>query len=76
MRGSTASPSKKRAPFLPTRSRSRIPDESHEEERWITIGNSQRQRLLVVVHSEGGGNIRLISARKATAMEREAYEEA
>ncbi|MDP9267918.1 MAG: BrnT family toxin [Acidobacteriota bacterium] len=54
-----------------------VPDVVHseDEERWTTIGLSDRKRLLVVVHSERGGNIRLISARKATAAERRQYEE-
>ncbi|MBI2678258.1 MAG: BrnT family toxin [Candidatus Koribacter versatilis] len=46
-----------------------------EEGRWITIGMSERQRLLVVVHSERGDKMRLVSARKATSRERRSYEE-
>ena len=54
-----------------------VPDVSHsdEEERWTTVGVSGKRRLLVVVHCERGGNIRLISARKATLAERKQYEE-
>lgn len=28
------------------------PDHSEDEERWVTVGLSNRQRLLVVVHTE------------------------
>jgi uncharacterized DUF497 family protein len=51
------------------------PLHSANEERLILIGNSHRNRLLVIVHTERGDNIRLISARKATKHERETYEE-
>jgi len=51
------------------------PDHSIEEERYIDIGMSAKERLLVVVYTERGINIRLISCRKATAWEREIYEE-
>lgn len=54
-----------------------IPDPLHpgNEERLITIGQSERQRLLVVVHTEQGDIIRLISARLATVQERKRHEE-
>jgi uncharacterized DUF497 family protein len=48
---------------------------SVDEDRFILIGNSHRNRLLVIVHTERGGKIRIISARKATRKEREQYEE-
>jgi uncharacterized DUF497 family protein len=53
------------------------PDEEHsqEEERWIALGKSIRQLLLVVVHTESERAIRLISARKAEPRERRRYEE-
>jgi hypothetical protein len=35
---------------------------------------SQKNRVLVVVHTERGDNIRIISARKATKKERKSYE--
>jgi len=35
---------------------------------------SNKNRLLVVVHTERGDNIRIISARKATKKERKNYE--
>lgn len=49
-------------------------DSSRAEERLITIGHSSRQRLLVVVHTEQGETIRIISARLATAHERKRHE--
>jgi uncharacterized DUF497 family protein len=54
-----------------------VPDPSHgnEEERFVTIGLSYRQTLIVVVHCDRDGKIRIISARKATKRERENYEE-
>jgi len=51
------------------------PDHSVGEVRWITIGLSNRQRLLSVVHTEIGDLIRIISARAATRAERRLYEE-
>jgi uncharacterized DUF497 family protein len=54
-----------------------IPDPAHSqvESRSITIGHSARQKLVVVVHTERGDNIRVISARRATRSERRSYEE-
>jgi hypothetical protein len=52
------------------------PLHSDEEDRFILIGNSAANRLLVVVHAERGGKVRMISARKATKKERKQYEEA
>jgi uncharacterized DUF497 family protein len=54
-----------------------IADEMHsiaDEQRFVTIGQSNKGRTLVVVHSEKGDAIRIISARKATRRERKAYE--
>jgi len=51
------------------------PLHSEEEDRFITLGESRRQRLLVVVFTERGNKIRLISARLATRRERRDYEE-
>ena len=50
------------------------PDHSENEQRYITIGFSSQGRLLVVAHAERGGNIRIISARCATAHERKKHE--
>ncbi len=51
------------------------PDHSRHEERYISIGTSNRDRVLVVVYTERGTRIRIISCRKATARERRGYEE-
>ncbi len=52
------------------------PDHSIKERRFVTIGMSSRQRLLVVAHADKDElTIRLISARKATRRERNAYQE-
>ena len=51
------------------------PDHSNEENRFVTIGRSERQRLLVVVHTDRRERIRLISARKASRREQIQYEE-
>jgi len=50
------------------------PDHSENEQRYITIGFSSQGRLLVVAHAERRGNIRIISARSATAHERKKHE--
>ena len=51
------------------------PDHLAEEDRYVTIGRSNAQRMLVIVHTERGERIRLVSARAATANERRSYEE-
>ena len=45
------------------------------EHRFIIIGRSYKNRLLVVAHSERCDNIRIISARIATTKEKKIYEE-
>jgi len=50
------------------------PLHSSEENRLIIIGESIEHRLLVVVHTERNDQIRIISARKATKIERRYYE--
>ncbi len=54
-----------------------IADEYHsaDEYRFIDIGMSDQQRLLIVVYSERRSNIRIISCRVATTEERKVYEE-
>ena len=54
-----------------------IPDPAHSqvEDRWIVLGHSHQRKLLVVVHTERGDNIRIISARRASKLERKSYEE-
>jgi len=51
------------------------PLHSIEENRFVTIGYSDRRRTLVVVHSDSEDAIRVISARLATRAERTWYEE-
>jgi len=53
----------------------RDPEHSADEDRFIIVGYSQRGRLLLVAYTERKLAIRIISARKLTASEREAYEE-
>jgi uncharacterized protein len=51
------------------------PDHSDKEDRFLTIGYSNRGRLLIVSHTEREQRIRLISARLLTPAERRAYEQ-
>ena len=53
-----------------------IPDPRHPEQRYVILGQSVAGALLVVAHTEVGGIIRIISARRATRRERQKYEEA
>jgi uncharacterized DUF497 family protein len=48
-------------------------EHSEDEDRWLALGKSARQLLLVVVHTENEETIRLISARKAEPRERRRY---
>jgi len=52
------------------------PAHSTNEDRFVTMGASHERRLLVVVHIDRGGRIRIVSARRATKRERKGYEEA
>ncbi|MDM8554409.1 BrnT family toxin [Desulfococcaceae bacterium HSG7] len=51
------------------------PNHSISELRLITVGFSSQGRLLVVSHTKRGKNVRIISARTATAHERRRHEE-
>lgn len=51
------------------------PDHSVGEARFLTIGMSHQQRLLVAAHADRDDVVRLISARAATRAERKIYEE-
>jgi uncharacterized protein len=51
------------------------PEHSIGQARWITFGESERGRLLVVAHTDEGDIIRIISARLATRHEKRFYEE-
>ena len=50
-------------------------DHSYEEHRFLLLGLSRNHRLLVVAFAERAPQTRLISARRAAASERRAYEE-
>ena len=55
-------------------------DHSETEERWTTMGISEKGRLLIVIHtfrqeSEHTVAIRIISSRKATKQETKTYGE-
>jgi uncharacterized DUF497 family protein len=56
------------------------PDHSDTEDRWITMGISEKGRLLIVIHtfreeSDGDITIRIISSRKTTKQETKSYGE-
>lgn len=53
-----------------------IPDPGHSEGelRFITMGMSSQNRLLLVSHADAGDRVRIISARAATAREKRRYE--
>lgn len=56
------------------------PDHSEAEDRWVTMGISEKGRLLIVIHtfreeSEEAVTIRIISSRKATKQETKTYGE-
>ncbi len=51
-------------------------EHSQDELRYITIGLSANNRLLMVAHTERDDRIRIISARKATKNEEKFYAEA
>lgn len=49
-------------------------DDAMLEQRFITVGLDARLRVVIVCWTQRGNNIRLISARLATASEKKAYE--
>lgn len=51
------------------------PDHSEEEDRSVTLGLSQSQRLLVVAHTNRDARTRIISARVMTRKEKMIYAE-
>ena len=51
------------------------PDHSDGEQRYLNIGRSAKERILVVIHAEREASVRMISCRKATASERRGYEQ-
>ena|ERR1051325_3761895 len=52
-----------------------VGEDRSDEERFITVGMDGLGRLLVVAYTWRSDNIRLISARRATAEERRQYQE-
>jgi uncharacterized protein len=52
------------------------PDHSATERRDIIVGHSLQGKLLLVSFTDRGSNIRVISARPVTRLERRDYEEA
>jgi uncharacterized DUF497 family protein len=51
------------------------PDHSERENRFITVGYSNRFRPLLVSYTDNGDQVRIISARQLTSAERKDYEE-
>ena len=51
------------------------PDHSVDEHRYLIIGTSSADRLLIVSYTERDDVVRLINAREVTSSERKAYEE-
>lgn len=51
------------------------PDHSTEENRLLTTGYSNRQRLIIVAHTRRTERVRIMNAREVTAAERRVYEE-
>ena len=51
------------------------PRHSQNEERFAILGRSTHGQLLSVYHTEVNHRVRIISARPATRLEREVYEE-
>lgn len=51
------------------------PGHSADEDRFLIVGYSTRERILVVAYMYRGDRIRIISARVATPRERRTYEE-
>ena len=54
-------------------------EHSEDEERWILLGKSLNQTILLVAHTfrdnDGKEFVRIISARKATKKEEKSYQE-
>ena len=51
------------------------PDHSDGEDRYIMMGMSLQNRLLLVAYTERGDAMRLISARETTQTEQKLYEQ-
>ena len=51
------------------------PDHSYGEERYVIIGLSSTNRVLIVSHTDRADRVRIISAREATRNEQRFYED-
>ena len=51
------------------------PGHSKAEDRYLTIGMSSEDRLVILCHTDRGEKIRMISAREPTTKERKDYED-
>ncbi|MFM6198868.1 MAG: BrnT family toxin [Dolichospermum sp.] len=51
------------------------PDHSYGEERYVIIGLSNANRILIVPHTDRADRVRIISAREATRNERRFYQD-
>ena len=56
-----------------------VDEHSETEERWLTLGRADNDKLMVVIHTfeeskAGVANIRIVSARLATKHEQRQYE--
>ncbi len=51
------------------------PDHSYGEDRYVIIGLSSANRILIVPHTDRADHVRIISAREATRNEQRFYED-
>jgi uncharacterized DUF497 family protein len=51
------------------------PDHSKSEDRYLTVGKTERGRAVVVAHTDRSHRTRIVSARELTRAERKDYEE-
>jgi len=51
------------------------PDHSIAEQRFVTVGRTTADRVLIVAHSDRNQKVRIIAARETTRSERRQYEE-
>jgi uncharacterized protein len=49
-------------------------DNSQDEDRYLIVGVSSEDRLIIVSYTERGRSVRIISAREVTKSERRIYE--
>ncbi len=60
--------------FDPLMTTKQDPDHSISERRFLTLGLSCNQRMLLITHTDDPGQIRIISARQPTRSERNDYQ--